>query len=1781
MRSTPVALAALIPAVVIAAPAAKLATEAAGFTRNAVLPKWAAPLAEIPPSERTDPVVIRLNETQSLVGASSATLYNRAIQVNDSSELGAIGQYALSYFAQYQKLVLHRVMILRGAQRIDRTASVQIRPLQRETSIESGMLGGATTLQLLLDDVRIGDTLWISYTVEGENPVFGKQWASDYNWDAGMPVELRRVTITHPRNRPLQWRQLGDFHSARIEPQIEQLGEMTRMRFEGRALDAVEGEPSVPSDYLPARVLQVTEYRDWSEVAQWANGLFPKLPASPALKTLARQFAAEADPQARAAAALHWVQNEIRYFSVSIGENSHRPQAPDVVLQRRYGDCKDKSYLLVSLLRELGVQAQPVLLSATAPRLAAKLLPSPSWFNHVIVQISIDGRDYFVDPTRINQPEPLATMPIAFPGGQVLPVDAAARGLSTIPERSDSLPTFEHNEEITIADFSGAAILVTRDVYRSTYADGMRTYYTRLSVNEQKKSVLSRYEKLYPGVSLDGVPEYRDVVADNRVEVISRYKLPKAVVVKDKRYQVQFNSQILDGTLGIPSKLVRNFPFELAGGRYSGRYRLRVHWPEQVRRNDPRHVKMLDNPYFQAREEFSLRGSDMDYLVDFRLKQRSVPAAELPALEEQSKLLQEYAEGNVRIEEASVVEPKLQTYSMRDLESLSDSYVVVERSAQLKAKKDAEISLTDACAYVNHQYGLEEFVNAEAITLGLRLEKRVTGAPAQAGMGACLAELWFARGKSQAAIDALAADPLKNDASPLLHELAWAQFYTGDRVAAVATMARYRAARELAAGGMIDAADAASQIALLQRAGQPLPPALEQFARELPDGPWPRPVLAMQLGLLTPEQLLQQAEAMRRDSKALALNEAWFYIGQQRLLAGDRPGALAAFRWLNGNGLRNHLLQRQAQREINLDFRSDRHADAGMKAMLNKDYAGAAAAWREGAAAGNASSQHGLALLAISGQGMPRSLEQARQWLQQAADQGNAESQALLGLMMLYGEGGAKDSAKGLELLGAAGAKGDAKAQYELGWRYRWGDGVKQDYAQALRWLQQAADQGHDGAMAQLGAMYRHAEGVAKDYTQAAFWNQRGAMHGNAHAAYNLGLAVQYGEGLEKDEARAAILFRAAAERGYSDAAVELGLMYETGQGVAQSYAEALSWYRRAAEQGNMYGQKNLGNFYQYGRGVGRDLDMAERYLRQAAEQGHRSAMTALGYLYDRQRQRPELAIPWYEKAAAQRQPDAEFNLALAYEQGRGVQADPVKALEWYRRAAEDGDLDAQYALAQALFYGDNIAQDQAEAAVWYAKSAAQGLASAQGKLGEILLFGWGVPADKSKAVTLLQQAAGQQWRDAYVALGHAYEAGLGVPADKAQAIVWYEKAPDVLKAQVRLGLLYQQSGQQAERARLLLQQADAQSSPAGFASLGRIYRSAGDKTRAEWAYTRGLEMAERDPATQEAYLREYLAVVAEFYQSIYQFEKAEVLQRRQLVLTEKLYDAKSPELMRDVEELGDLYQNLGRYADAEAFYLRVLALKESVYGARSKEMAAMLDSIGGLYAVAEQFDKAVDYTRRALALNEAMDDPALQATLRHLAGVMLRKENYAEAERLLQRSLAVQKTRPGNERIEAATLNTLGVVYDKLRDYDKASEAMERARALKGKTGEQDGLSQAAFACNLASIRIGQQRYAEAEALLQESWTLRTRVLGDNHHELSYVLYAQGRLYRGQQQYAKAAAALQQALKLRESTPLYGATDVAEILLELGEVYRLQGQTAQAEPLLARARDLRARIQL
>jgi hypothetical protein len=98
--------------------------------------------------------------------------------------------------------------------------------------------------------------------------------------------------------------------------------------------------------------------------------------------------------------AIHsFVSRDIRYVSMSEAGNAVTPHSINETLDNRYGDCKDKTALLLEMLRQLQIKAWPVLI-ATDRRDAAKLVtPSSNYFNHVIACFEFNEQTYCIDAT--------------------------------------------------------------------------------------------------------------------------------------------------------------------------------------------------------------------------------------------------------------------------------------------------------------------------------------------------------------------------------------------------------------------------------------------------------------------------------------------------------------------------------------------------------------------------------------------------------------------------------------------------------------------------------------------------------------------------------------------------------------------------------------------------------------------------------------------------------------------------------------------------------------------------------------------------------------------------------------------------------------------------------------------------------------------------------------------------------------------------------------------------------------------------------------------------------------------------------------------------------------------------------------------------------------------------------------------------------------------------------------------------------------------------------------
>ncbi len=266
-------------------------------------------------------------------------------------------------------------------------------------------------------------------------------------------------------------------------------------------------------------------FRDWDEVARWFNDV-----SRPARAPLVAD-PVPSGPGDPVAAPASWVQRSVRYVAVEVGEGGYVPRPPALVAQRRFGDCKDKAFLLLALLARRGREAFPVL---TRPRSTGTIdpdFPSPIAFDHAVVAVRIpkesglpaevklrDGPAVIFDPT--DPSLPFGELPGGLQGARGLVVRPDGGELVEFPAAPAKLNRLTREVAGTI-DAAGALTAAVRTVSRGALCERLR--YRGTTPIERQERVARFAEREIPG-SRAGEPSVQGL-EDNSAPLETRFSV--------------------------------------------------------------------------------------------------------------------------------------------------------------------------------------------------------------------------------------------------------------------------------------------------------------------------------------------------------------------------------------------------------------------------------------------------------------------------------------------------------------------------------------------------------------------------------------------------------------------------------------------------------------------------------------------------------------------------------------------------------------------------------------------------------------------------------------------------------------------------------------------------------------------------------------------------------------------------------------------------------------------------------------------------------------------------------------------------------------------------------------------------------------------------------------------------------------------------------------------------------------------------------------------------------
>ncbi len=290
-----------------------------------------------------------------------------------------------------------------------------------------------------------------------------------------VPVLKAEVQLQVPTKSKLHFK----FRNTDSQPVQGGADGMTTMTWNLGALPAYEPLPFDPPAKDAVVALEISSLESWDAFAAWylrlAKGSDVR---DDTIKTKAQELASGATTRLDKIRRVYEFVSALRYVAIEFGINGIRPRTPALVLENRYGDCKDKANLLIALLAEMNIEARFCVLN----RGSSTDVSFPSWqFNHAIAYVpKAEGQpdDLWLDTTDSTAPFPtlapgdIGRNALVFEkdSAHFLPVAAVDGDVTTISEQWKvsrvSGPPGERMEGTVLMTWTGLAGYEKRSLLR-------------------------------------------------------------------------------------------------------------------------------------------------------------------------------------------------------------------------------------------------------------------------------------------------------------------------------------------------------------------------------------------------------------------------------------------------------------------------------------------------------------------------------------------------------------------------------------------------------------------------------------------------------------------------------------------------------------------------------------------------------------------------------------------------------------------------------------------------------------------------------------------------------------------------------------------------------------------------------------------------------------------------------------------------------------------------------------------------------------------------------------------------------------------------------------------------------------------------------------------------------------------------------------------------------------------------------------------------------------------
>ena len=497
-------------------------------------------------------------------------------------------------------------------------------------------------LSATFPQVAVGSIVEYVFEKETYNPFDPNFYSPGFYFQDDVPVVESRCTVVLPKDKKLNFKNYN-WPKDNDSPKITESDSTRTYEWLVEDMPPLVDEPEMPSrgDVVPR--FDASLFPDWNYIYDWLGDLQKaRMVATPEIEAKVAEITEGATDLADSIDRIYrWVQREIHYISIKASVSSGQTGHPaDLTFQQRYGDCTDKSILLATMLRIIGVEAYPIIIMTNDEDEITRDIPDLSG-NHAITLAIVDGKKRFLDATSTTYGYPYFRADDAG----VTYVCAICRewGYTTTPPPEDNATHIEIDAKL---DKDGTMTADYTASFTGSWEAGYRSYWENQQA-ERRGSILQDWTSyIIPGAVVTdwALPGVEDPLAP--FEEVTKLKVPDYPISAGDLWILKIPSIRREYKFDEVSLDKRQFPIEYTAPKQVS-HRIVFDLPAGCEVEYVPEDIALDNDYASYRAGFTQEEGRVVFEDTYRLKKRVVPPKDYAAYKAFCRKIGEYTENQI------------------------------------------------------------------------------------------------------------------------------------------------------------------------------------------------------------------------------------------------------------------------------------------------------------------------------------------------------------------------------------------------------------------------------------------------------------------------------------------------------------------------------------------------------------------------------------------------------------------------------------------------------------------------------------------------------------------------------------------------------------------------------------------------------------------------------------------------------------------------------------------------------------------------------------------------------------------------------------------------------------------------------------------------------------------------------------------------------------------------------------------------------------------------------